>query len=40
MTAYPELIRSAPKSAELLEAWADAILFAKVEVYTGKRKRA
>ena len=27
-----------PKSAELLEAWADAILFAKVEVYTSKKK--
>jgi hypothetical protein len=26
------------KSAELLEAWADAILFAKVEVYTSKKK--
>lgn len=28
----------APKSVELLEAWADAILFAKVEVYTSKKK--
>jgi hypothetical protein len=26
------------KSAELIEAWADAILFAKVEVYTSKKK--
>jgi hypothetical protein len=26
------------KSTELMEAWADAILFAKVEVYTSKKK--
>jgi hypothetical protein len=26
------------KSAELLEAWADVIMFAKVEVYTTKKK--
>jgi hypothetical protein len=28
----------APKSTELIEAWADVILFAKVEVYTSKKK--